>query len=215
VGYQPEPWHDLFVAIAGSSATLAGLIFVAVALNLKEILPGRVLPSVAARSLAILVALVIMCTFALVPGVQHVALGVEILVVGVVLCAGVMSATLRTLSGDEPQEGQERAEILLRWKIGHISMGLISTVPMIVAGISLWTGAGGGLYWALAEIVSGLIASVIYAWSCSPRSSASQPRAPRPRMRWPRVRRPPARRARAAGWAAVARGPPAGRCGSR
>jgi hypothetical protein len=43
-------------------------------------------------------------------------------------------------------------------------MGLISTVPMIVAGISLWTGAGGGLYWALAEIVSGLIASVIYAW---------------------------------------------------
>jgi hypothetical protein len=43
---------------------------VAVALNLKEILPGRVLPSVAARSLAILVALVIMCTFALVPGVR-------------------------------------------------------------------------------------------------------------------------------------------------
>jgi hypothetical protein len=24
VGYQPGPWHDLFVAIAGSSATLPG-----------------------------------------------------------------------------------------------------------------------------------------------------------------------------------------------
>jgi hypothetical protein len=50
LGYQPEQWHSLFEAIAGASATLAGLIFVAVSLNLKEILRGRARPSVAAST---------------------------------------------------------------------------------------------------------------------------------------------------------------------
>jgi hypothetical protein len=81
----------------------------------------------AARSLAVLVALVLMCTFGLAPGQQHVALGIEIFVLGVVLFAGVMITTLRTMSGEEPDQD-------------------------------------GGLFWALAEIVCGLVASVTYAW---------------------------------------------------
>ena len=99
--YQPEQWHGLFEAIAGPAATLAGLIFVAVSLNLKAILPGRVLPSVAARSLAVLVALVLMCTFGLAPGQQHVALRIEILALGVVLFTGVMITTLHTMSAGD------------------------------------------------------------------------------------------------------------------
>jgi len=35
---------------------------------------------------------------------------------------------------------------------------------MVIAGALTLAGAGGGLYWALAEIVCGLIASVLYAW---------------------------------------------------
>ncbi len=31
--YQPEQWHDMFVAIAGAAAALTGLIFVAVSIN--------------------------------------------------------------------------------------------------------------------------------------------------------------------------------------
>ena len=163
--YQPEQWHSLFEAIAGAAATLAGLIFVAVSLNLREILRGRALPSVAARSLAVLVALVLMCTFGLAPGQQHVALGIEILALGVALFAGLMITTLHTMSAEEAAEDDgEVHEIRLSWKIGHVTIALQCTVPMIVAGASTWAGAGGGLYWALAEIVCGLIASVTYAW---------------------------------------------------
>jgi hypothetical protein len=32
--YQPEQWHDLFVMVGGGAATLAGLVFVAMSLNL-------------------------------------------------------------------------------------------------------------------------------------------------------------------------------------
>jgi hypothetical protein len=171
MGYQPEQWHDLFVAIAGAGAALAGLIFVAVSLNLKQIIEGPALPSVAARSLAVLVALVLMSTFVLTPGQNHVALGVEILVLGLGLLIGVMATTLRTMLRPPPQKIESAKdaedpdyEILLQWKIGHISLALLCTVPMVVAGASLWAGAGGGLYWALAEIIVGLVASVLYAW---------------------------------------------------
>lgn len=35
--YDPETWHDLFIAAAGAAAALSGLIFVAVSINLRDI----------------------------------------------------------------------------------------------------------------------------------------------------------------------------------
>jgi hypothetical protein len=42
--YDPSEWTDLFVATAGASAALAGLVFVAVSINLERILSFRGLP---------------------------------------------------------------------------------------------------------------------------------------------------------------------------
>jgi modulator of FtsH protease len=50
--YQPEQWHDLFVATAGAAAALAGLIFVAVSINLEQILKYPALPPRGSRSIA-------------------------------------------------------------------------------------------------------------------------------------------------------------------
>jgi len=36
--YAPEEWKDLFVAMAGASAALAGLLFVAVSINVDRII---------------------------------------------------------------------------------------------------------------------------------------------------------------------------------
>jgi hypothetical protein len=35
---------------------------------------------------------------------------------------------------------------------------------MLVAGITELTGAGGGLYWAVAELVLGFAIAIFYAW---------------------------------------------------
>ena len=36
--YSSEPWHDLFVGVAGAAAVLTGLLFVSLSINLHLIL---------------------------------------------------------------------------------------------------------------------------------------------------------------------------------
>ena len=52
--YDPEQWHDLFVAVAGASAALLGLLFVAVSINLERILSYKGLPERALETLLLL-----------------------------------------------------------------------------------------------------------------------------------------------------------------
>lgn len=52
-GYDPAAWTTFFTAITGAAAALAGLLFVAVSINLDNILKGQaMLPARAAETLA-------------------------------------------------------------------------------------------------------------------------------------------------------------------
>jgi len=67
--FDPEAWHDFFIAAAGATAALSGLIFVAVSINLRAILAeekeigssyltGRALESLAALLVVLGISLV-------------------------------------------------------------------------------------------------------------------------------------------------------------
>jgi hypothetical protein len=47
-GYEPEAWFDFGVGIVGAAAALAGLLFVAISINIELILAIPTLPSRAA-----------------------------------------------------------------------------------------------------------------------------------------------------------------------
>lgn len=114
IAYEPLPWHDLFTAATGAAATPAGLIFIAVSLNHEQILKQAALPALAAlaaRSVSILVGLVIVSLFGLAPGQDSRALGTEILVLGALLLAGALATTM----------GAMNSETRPLWKISLLS----------------------------------------------------------------------------------------------
>ena len=57
--YSPLAWHDFFIGTIGAAAALTGLLFVAISINLEQILKYPQLPGRAAGTLGILVSALI------------------------------------------------------------------------------------------------------------------------------------------------------------
>ena len=66
--YDASEWSDLFVAAAGAGAALAGLVFVAVSINIDRILAGEGLPDRALSTVLILLMAVCVSIVGLIPG---------------------------------------------------------------------------------------------------------------------------------------------------
>src|ERR1700742_5101249 len=75
-------WNSFFVAEVSAAAALSGLLFVAVSINIAEILKYPQLPTRAAETIGMLMAALIEGSLALVPHQSYGALGVEVLAVG-------------------------------------------------------------------------------------------------------------------------------------
>jgi modulator of FtsH protease len=73
--YSAAEWESLFVAEAGASAALAGLLFVALSINLERILKGTGLPGRAGEAIVLLLTVLVVSTFGLVPGQSPRVLG--------------------------------------------------------------------------------------------------------------------------------------------
>jgi drug/metabolite transporter (DMT)-like permease len=67
VAYAVGRWQDLFVASAGASAALTGLVFVAVSVNIERILKFEGLPERALQTLVMLLGAVLISLAALSP----------------------------------------------------------------------------------------------------------------------------------------------------
>jgi hypothetical protein len=151
-GYATEGWGELFLAEAGASAALGGLLFVAVSINLQRIVAIRSLPGAALGSIVLMVS-----TFALVPEQPRWLLGGEVLVVGLVAWSIQTAIWVRALRAPVPDQP--------RWvPVLSVVVTQAATVPIVVAGVSLLLGAGGGLYWLVPGMAFSLVVAVVNAW---------------------------------------------------
>lgn len=152
--FDASEWSDLFVAAAGASAALAGLLFVAVSINVERILALPGVPERALQALLQLLAVVVVSLVVLAPGQSNAALGLELVAVGLPLLAVSLVLTMRGLRAS--REGSGTA--------ARLSIVLAGTLPFAAGGISLIAESGGGLYWVLAGTALALIGAGLNAW---------------------------------------------------
>jgi hypothetical protein len=156
-GYTTEGWGELFLAEAGASAALAGLLFVAVSINLDRIIALRSLPGAALGAIVLLVAVLMVSTFALVPEQPRWALGSEVLVVGLAAWSILTGIWIKALRAPIP--GQPRFVPVISTVVTQAA-----TLPLVIAGVSLLLRAGGGLYWLVPGMAFCLVVAVVNAW---------------------------------------------------
>jgi hypothetical protein len=154
IAYEAGQWHDLFAVAGEAAAGLGGLLFVAVSLNHKDILSEPRLPPLAARSLGVLLSILLMSVLALTPGQSRTTVGAELTALGVVLVSAVTISAART----------HLPVTKLGWTAITFLLAVASSVPMVIAGVTMLAGAGGGLYWAMAQVILGFSIALYYAW---------------------------------------------------
>jgi hypothetical protein len=153
--YASEPWAELYVAMAGAAAALLGLLFVAVSINLEQVLRIAWLPLRAGETLGVLVVLLATAVFVLVPGQSSTALGLELAGTGLLLLGS--DGVLRIRRGRPPGA-------LARSIVIPAVIVALTGAPLVVAGATLLAGAGGGLYWTVPALLVGFGGAVSNAW---------------------------------------------------
>lgn len=152
--YAAEQWHELFVMAGGAAAALAGLLFVALSINLDRILAGVGLSRRAAETVILLAALLLLSVFVLTPQ-PTAALGWETLVTGLVVLGELADRLVRHVKTASPT-GFSRV-------VPAVIVGAVG-LPAVVAGVSLLLGSGGGLYWLIVALVMGFAGALTNAW---------------------------------------------------
>ena len=153
--YEPSEWSDFFVASAGASAALAGLVFVAVSINVERILQFRGLPERALATVLLLLSVVLVTLICLIPGQSREALAAELFVVSLLFAAQILRLT------SQARADHDRS---LVHAASHWLLAALGTIPFVVGAVTLFVEGGGGLYWIAAGVILATAGAVANAW---------------------------------------------------
>jgi modulator of FtsH protease len=149
-------WSGFFQAELGAAAALAGLVIVAISINVSRILADPSLPGRAAETLVSPSGVLIACSFALVPHQPAWVLGLEIAATGLVMASAPAFILFRVLrSGTKVARG---------YVAGRTILASLSCLPFIVSGALICAGAPDALYWMVPGVIVSLLATVLNAW---------------------------------------------------
>ncbi|MGB6457295.1 MAG: hypothetical protein WBH47_22730 [Streptosporangiaceae bacterium] len=154
--YTAGSWASFGTAVTTAAAALAGLLFIAVSINLKQILEIPGLASRAAQTLILFATPLIGALLVIVPDQARVALGLELLASGLVIGGVQVWLDLHAERGPE--------ETPWRRMIGRVIPEVVSCACLGLAGATLIAAAGGGLYWLVPSVIAALIFGLLNVW---------------------------------------------------
>ncbi|HEY0936539.1 MAG TPA: hypothetical protein VGD91_22745 [Trebonia sp.] len=153
--YSAVPWQTFLAAEVGAGASLTGLLFVAVSINLERILSFPRLPARAGETLTLLLLVVVIASLGLAPQ-SPAALAAE-----VIACAGGTAAIVLAI---QLRHGPDSPADPVWWYLARIATIQVPALLFLAGGITLALRQGGGLYWMLLAVPTAFLGAVYTAW---------------------------------------------------
>jgi hypothetical protein len=149
-------WTDFFVAEVGASASLAGLIFVGLSINISRIISIKRLPGRAIQALLLLTTILVVALLYLIPGQSAEAIGVELIVVGGVAWVVNTQIDLKNYAATDQK--------FRRSYLGVAALDQICLIFYLISGIAILAIGGSGFYFLVPATIVSFLKAMIDAW---------------------------------------------------
>lgn len=153
--YSPEQWNNFFVLVGTGSAALAGLVFVAISVNLKDVVKDATHTYRAINMLTGFTSVFILSAFALMGHQTHQTLGIEWLVVSVVAGTINTNGYIHGFSAG----GSRYALSLFR-----VAGGSACYLAQVIGSATLFLGSDWGIYVAATGVIVNFAFLVSGSW---------------------------------------------------
>jgi hypothetical protein len=144
-------WHDFFLMVGGGAAALAGLVFVAMSINLEAVVTDATHRNRAIGTMTGFTVVFILCGLVLMGNQNNLTVGIEWLVVSGIAAFVYVNGYVKAV-----REGGTRSQL----SIARTIFGSSCYLAQIVGSILLMLGQVGGLYLAATSMML-LFASLI------------------------------------------------------
>jgi hypothetical protein len=151
--YDPTDWHDFATGLAGASAALTGLVFVAVSIHLQAVLADPVHKRRAESTFVSLLVVLGASLLLLLPGLSADVYGS--LSVGIALAMSVRAIRSAVVL----KTGEVGREPWLSWGVAMASYAVL-----FVGGIGLLTRGAGGLYLVACGLLLMAARAMVIVW---------------------------------------------------
>jgi len=149
-------WDSYFTTIAEASATLTGLIFIGLSLNLQKILASKQLPARALGSLILMAYILLISSFCLIPQQSIFMLGVEALTSSIIVWVNITRMDILMHN--------EAVKKYKRHYFQNLIFSQLALLPYLVAGVFLVSGSANGFYWLIPGITISIIKALTDSW---------------------------------------------------
>jgi modulator of FtsH protease len=152
-----EGWGEFYVAEVGAAAAIAGLLVVAISINIDKIMAQPTLPGRGAQTLMIVGGALVIGSLGLFPRQSLPVFGGEALAVWVLvaLSGNIQVRQARHLRGTSSPTV---------WIVYPLSVLAMSVIPGIIGGALLISKVEAGAYFVATGVILSLIAALIGGW---------------------------------------------------
>jgi modulator of FtsH protease len=156
-----EGWHDFFVAQVGACAALVGLLFVAISLNIKEIIKYAWLPARGAQVLVVLAGALLEASLPLIPSRAVWPIALALIAVGALTWLASLVLVRAFVRGVATQH---QIAVPRSWTFGYVAGAQVATLPALAGGVLVLLNDTRGYYWVAAGVLCTLAFAMYNAW---------------------------------------------------